>query len=378
MNKNIADGRLKARGGSGRVVVYDWLRLIAIIFVVVGHSSYLGIHTQLGGVNYVLPPNVSSTYYEIFPTFFRELTGWVYGFHMPLFFVLSGAVLALRPIPSFDTFVVKKIRRLIIPFFIYGALFMLPVKVLGNFYEPKALLPAITGLLTGTEGGHLWFLPALFWCMVVFVAMEKLLKRKTQSVFLLLLLSGLIQCTYSTYIKFDFFYLAQGIGYIFWFALGYTFEHYRPRFEALGMKKILLIFAALAALEIFNYNVKVFNKFFTILSGTAFSFVLAYICSRIFKCEGKKWWNVLTRDLFYVYIFHDPLEYVVLRIFFGQGLLASSWGCFMYILCRFVLVFAVSLALGELIRKLKKVVLGSKWLTPRKEEKEKKKANGTT
>ena len=38
---------------------------------------------------------------------------------MPLFFMLSGAVLALRPLGRFDAVVQSKIKRLIIPYFVY-------------------------------------------------------------------------------------------------------------------------------------------------------------------------------------------------------------------------------------------------------------------
>lgn len=32
-----------------RIVLYDWIRLIATTFVVLGHSTYLTITTELGG-----------------------------------------------------------------------------------------------------------------------------------------------------------------------------------------------------------------------------------------------------------------------------------------------------------------------------------------
>ena len=43
--------KVQNRGtGSARVEIYDWLRLVATIFVVIGHSAYLRIHTTFGGV----------------------------------------------------------------------------------------------------------------------------------------------------------------------------------------------------------------------------------------------------------------------------------------------------------------------------------------
>ena len=81
---------------SERNITYDWLRVIGTLFVLIGHNSYLSIHTEIGGVDYVLPSNVHAVYYSLPFELFRGLSGRVYGFHMPLFFVLSGAVLALR------------------------------------------------------------------------------------------------------------------------------------------------------------------------------------------------------------------------------------------------------------------------------------------
>ena len=85
---------------------------------------------------------------------------------VPLFFMLSGAVLALRPLGRFDAVVQSKIKRLIIPYFVYGWLFMLPVKYIGHFYSRESVLQAMQGLLSGQDAGHLWFLTALFWCLI--------------------------------------------------------------------------------------------------------------------------------------------------------------------------------------------------------------------
>lgn len=37
------------RVGAERVDIYDWVRLIATIFVVIGHSAYLKISAAFGG-----------------------------------------------------------------------------------------------------------------------------------------------------------------------------------------------------------------------------------------------------------------------------------------------------------------------------------------
>ena len=160
-----------------RVRVYDWLRLIATIYVVIGHSAYLSIQETHGGVNYILPASVSSMYDSSFISFIRMLSGWVYGFHMPLFFMLSGSVFALRPVGRLDDVFKSKVKRLIIPYFVYGWLFMIPIKRLGGFYTNSTMKQALSGFLSGQDSGHLWFLPALFWSIIMFTVLLKVFDR---------------------------------------------------------------------------------------------------------------------------------------------------------------------------------------------------------
>ena len=179
--------------GQARDTAYDWLRLIATLFVVIGHSSYLSIHSHLGGVDYILPEDIHPVYYSLLFRIIRKIVGFVSSFHMPLFFMLSGAVLALKDYRTFDTFAEAKFKRLIIPYFLYGLGFMLPVKCLGNFYNADNFAEIIKSFLKveGGESGHLWFLPALFWCMMVFEVMRGIfLRLNIQSVYLLILGGG--------------------------------------------------------------------------------------------------------------------------------------------------------------------------------------------
>ena len=112
-----------------RVTVYDWVRLLATVFVVIGHSVYLSNTTTYGSVFYSLPEAVHPLYGIFVGSTLERLRNWVYGFHMGLFFILSGAVLALRPLPSFIGFVKSKAKRLLLPYFVWGLLFMIPVKL---------------------------------------------------------------------------------------------------------------------------------------------------------------------------------------------------------------------------------------------------------
>lgn len=321
------------------------------IFVVIGHSAYLNIQTTYGGVSYELPETLNVMYNSHFLSLLRGFSGWVYGFHMPMFFMLSGAVLGLKPIAKLDDVIKGKVKRLLIPYFLYGWLFMLPIKRLGNFYTNASLKQAFKGFLSGADSGHLWFLTALFWCLIVFVMLDKLLMRlEINSIYLLLFIAGIISLTYN-YLPFDILGLKMGLSYIFYFSIGYVFEKERAQVKTWNYRKTLLALGILVVLEIMNIRYDILNVFFVRISGSFLTLLFCDLCSRIFKkVEYSKIWDFVIRNLFYVYLFHDPLEYIVLRIFFDNELLNYGIGCVFYTFARIVLVFVVSLGLGELVR----------------------------
>ena len=67
----------------------------------------------------------------------------------------------------------------------------------------------------------------------------------------------------------------------------------------------------------------------------------------------KQFWRIILRNMFYVYIFHDPLEYIVLKLSFRFNLLESGFGCIVYLICRTVVIVIASIVLGEIVRWLK-------------------------
>ena len=86
------------------------------------------------------------------------------------------------------------------------------------------------------------------------------------------------------------------------------------------------------------------------------TFSLADICSTLFKnFNNSKIWQIIISNLFLVYLFHDPLEYVILRIFMNTYLLNSIFGCILYVLLRTLGVFVISIILGRLVIWLKKI-----------------------
>lgn len=109
----------------------DWVDIskgITIILMVVGHTRI--------------------------PTF---LTAWIYSFHMPFFFFISGMLTNWNT--DFRSFAKKKSVSLLIPFFIYSAVNLLLYPIYGN-----ESLTAYARLIMyhGWGGIALWFIPILW------------------------------------------------------------------------------------------------------------------------------------------------------------------------------------------------------------------------
>lgn len=62
--------------------------------------------------------------------------------------------------------------------------------------------------------------------------------------------------------------------------------------------------------------------------------------------------RIVFRNLFYIYLFHDPINYIILRFAFGDmQILTSGAGCWLYLMARTVGIFVISMLLGEMLQR---------------------------
>ena len=91
-------------------------------------------------------------------------------------------------------------------------------------------------------------------------------------------------------------------------------------------------------------------------------YVLSIMIAKRFPgIGGKKWFQLLAHYSMYIYLFHDPLEYVVLKIAFGHNWLLYRTGCLLYMGMRTAGVIAVSIFLGFVIEKGKRRLRERGW-----------------
>jgi len=252
-----------------KIKEYEILKVIAIILVVVGHSTYYTIFSGYGGIEYqqYINNHLSLAVYKLL----SKLTEIIYYFHMPLFMAISGAFFSIQVKNNrwhgIDSLLTNKFRRLMIPFFVFTLVYIIPIKYISNYFDGISFWKAVSGQLFLFGNSHLWYLYALF---IIFIAGFYILKKNT-SVYIYLLLYILHILSYSVYLTL----VSAPLQYSFWFSMGFFFEskrdqynHYLKNNKWSSFLLGLLFIACVALNFVFKGDHKVLSRL--ILDLTAF------------------------------------------------------------------------------------------------------------
>lgn len=179
-----------------------FLQTIGIILVVLGHS---GKHIPY-------------------------LSKWIYSFHMPLFMFISGYLFNYN-IGGYKAFFIKKTKRLLIPYFVISTVAYIPKYLLGHFaIRPVAFsFKEYLNIFLYPENNPIiffWFLPTLFFIMLIFLILLRWLKSK--NVFYILLTGGFILAVISKkYTHIKLFAISIVLYYFIFFIFGIFYHKYQ-------------------------------------------------------------------------------------------------------------------------------------------------------
>ena len=96
----------------------------------------------------------------------------IHGFHMPMFFFISGFMYKHKDMNLLDT-VRKKAKSLLLPYAVFGLLFLL-IDIVKNGFDIEHILNVIWKPTDGVPiAGALWFLMAMFISDVIYDAVDK-------------------------------------------------------------------------------------------------------------------------------------------------------------------------------------------------------------
>lgn len=155
-----------------RLDYLDMAKGIGILLVVIGHLQGKDIFALSP---YILP-----------------VCTWIFSFHMPLFFIISGMLIHHKKDLEKDlkVLVKKRVRGIMIPYFCFSACYIsvvLYALIIERSIVPGTLFVNLWYVLSTYGMSVLWFLPTLFFGELLFLAVSKNRSIKISVAVLLLL-----------------------------------------------------------------------------------------------------------------------------------------------------------------------------------------------
>lgn len=331
------------KNGSGRIEWIDTAKGIGLLLVILGHLKVPYMAT------------------------------WIYSFHMPLFFFLSGAVYSGQKY-SFKEYLVKRLKSLVIPYFTFGVIIWAFFAVVNIFVSPESRmygsnLEMIKGLFVQEHFWTIWFLAALFLVEILYYLLDKAFKGNS---ILLTLVSGAL-CIFGLLRyrlgwgplpwNLDIAFVAQ-----FFFHAGRVFIKNKFALRIINAKlkfKILVMFLlfAINAISMFlcmrlsgqtlDMSVGLYgNELLTFIS--AFSgIVLVVILSSLIKFRFTTY---LGKNTMVIFALHSRVIIVLCQYIYGAiGIFQSNTilSQTLYACVTFVVILAVLIPVTELVKKTK-------------------------
>lgn len=151
-----------------KIEFISWLQFIGVCSVIIGHST-----------NSLDLPNF------IAQTLQPSIKGWIYTYHIPLFFLVSAFLFSYKGgfENGYKKVFVGRFQRLIVPYLIWNIAFILPKYLMSEYIYDQVEFNAMYFLeifLYPRRNilGHTWFLAGLFEMFVIAILFEKLRKKR--------------------------------------------------------------------------------------------------------------------------------------------------------------------------------------------------------
>lgn len=279
----------------------EWIDLvkgIAIGLVVIGH---------------MLRGFVSSGMYSEYKNIFIYIDYTIYSFHMPLFFIISGALFKnskkLENMNQYFLFIKKKVILLAIPYFVFSWIQIVIKLIMSNSVNNKVnIMDFFTIIFNPIE--QFWFLYSL---MIIFIIMGFIdIKIKSEQIkFIIIILSFLL----ANYTIIDLGILGNAISNIIYFYIGEKIIENKERIK-INNNIIISLLALYIILNLAIYNFK-FSQNILIISR----FIMAVVASLTIITICKKF-QYNDKNIIYVFkiLGKHSMAIYLLHIILGSGI----------------------------------------------------------
>lgn len=290
----------------------------------------------------------------------------IYSFHVMLFFMISGYL--VNSTYKFKEFFQKKFFRIIIPYFIFGLLFLIPYMLMGKIVQDDLNVSSsydiwtmIKGLIYGNgndaalkQNSALWFLPALFTISIAYYWINKL-KIYKKHPYILLLIIFIIGYA-STYLKIIFPWginTLLNIGIFYYIGMIMKKENLLEKIEKykysnliIGILCIVALILAIFVNRPVSYIEYIYGNYIIFTFVAIINSLVIIVIAR--KIDTNKIIENLGRNTMGILIFHK-IFVVLFQKIFANWLINTNW-C--YELLISLLILAVTLPITMICNKI--------------------------
>ena len=292
--------------------------------------------------------------------------GWIYSFHMPLFFFLSGITLKIEQI-SCKEFLKKRVKSLLIPYILYSIVYIM-LEVIksglnGNMDETIKYFLRDAFWIRGQQATiGLWFLPLLFLVEVLLMVVYKGIRSKNLRAASVLFITAMGFLYADKIGKALPWGLDAALVVIFFLYAGYVFKQICLSSWMNGKQKDIFKYSIIGVGLLFaniifnNYNMKLIgdnadmyslrygNEILYILSALAgigfISIVLGYILknvkSRFWRFMGTEHSTYILSSWIGADVCEKGIKFVCYK---GRRLVESYWDRYCFICVYFFTLF---------------------------------------
>ena len=284
-----------------RIVWLDYGKAVAIYLVVLAHTAI-----------------------------YKPVESFIYTFHMPFFFFMSGYLFSFEKYPSYSLFLKKRFKQLIIPYLILNIMtyllwFFILRKVGDDANETVGVFSPLIAAVTVNAKAMvhdvpLWFLAALFLVENLYYLLYKDKRYNVIVTAILFLLA--VMNNYFNPVRLPFCIDISLVAILF-YRLGCVLREKGDKI----FKPYLFVLSVIVTVVVFILNGKVSmhtnfynNIFLFVLGGVAGSYFMSYICMMLQKlCGERKLVRNIAKETLLICAFHlivfAALKGVMLYIF---------------------------------------------------------------
>lgn len=214
----------------------DWVDALKFLGIL---AIYFGHYGEAGGLGY----------------------GFVFEYHVPLFFMISGFFAVKENKNNYFKFVISKAKKLLIPYYLFAIINILFISI-NSSTVPSGILDMIKQSISGIRNKlmfapSLWFLPCLFIISILYELLFRIIKNK----YYLLLVSLLLYIIAEHFLPNAptqnpswFFNIDSALTYIIYYAIGTVIFPFLKNFEfnkqKMYIKIIFLLTSVLVLVEL--------------------------------------------------------------------------------------------------------------------------------